>query len=159
MQTTIGCYSTCHKEIKDGACSGGGCCQADVPKNMTYYQAYFNDMYNDTTDLSTPCSYTVMMEKEAFSFSTTYLSSTVFNDTYKGMAPVVLEWHVGEEPCEVARRNASSYACLSRDSECVDSPNQPGYRCRCMDGYKGNPYINGGCTGPALHLINGGSLK
>ncbi|CAL5056991.1 unnamed protein product [Urochloa decumbens] len=146
VSTTIGCYTTCHKAIKNGTCSGGGCCQADVPKNMTYYQAYFNNYYNDTTDRTTPCSYTVMMEKEAFSFSTAYLTSTVFNDTYKGMAPLVLEWHVGEQPCDVAKRNVSSYACLSRDSDCVSSPNPPGYRCRCLDGYKGNPYIHGGCT-------------
>ncbi|KAM3278791.1 hypothetical protein ACQJBY_046215 [Aegilops geniculata] len=146
VSAVIGCYSTCNGRPLNGTCSrGGGCCQADVPKNLNYFRSYLNEYYN-STEPDQPCSYVVMMEKAAFSFSTTYLKSTVFNETYKGKTPVVLDWHVGPWSCDEAKRNMSSYACVGRNNECVNSPNQPGYRCKCSAGYRGNPYINGGCT-------------
>lgn len=147
MQAVIGCYSTCNGRPLNGTCSrGGGCCQADVPKKLNYFRSYLNEYYN-STDPDRPCSYSVMMEKAAFNFSTTYLTSTVFNNTYKGQTPAVLDWHIGNWSCDEAKRNMSPYACASRNSECVNSPNHPGYRCKCSGGYQGNPYIDGGCIG------------
>ncbi|KAG8057091.1 hypothetical protein GUJ93_ZPchr0002g26663 [Zizania palustris] len=146
----IGCYSTCNhtdqlNKPMNGSCSGNGCCQADVPKRVFRYSAYFNENYN-TTEIwrSSPCSYMAVMESREFQFSTTYLSSTVFNDTYKGETPVVLDWVVTLDTCEKAQSNTTSYACVSTDSVCVDDPSG-GYRCKCDNGFKGNPYIQDGC--------------
>jgi hypothetical protein len=51
--------------------------------------------------------------------------------------PVVL----GNETCKVAQANQSSYACVSKNSTCIDSSNGPGYFCNCSNGYEGNSYL------------------
>ncbi|KAM3276125.1 hypothetical protein ACQJBY_044490 [Aegilops geniculata] len=144
----IGCFSTCEGTAPEhNTCSGAGCCQADVPKDIQYYEGYFNGNYNNTKksqDIS--CSYITVMEKAAFNFKTSYVKSTVFYDTYKGKVPIVLNWQIAESACVDAKKNTSSYACVSNHSSCVDSTtHKPGYRCKCSDGYEGNPYLAGGC--------------
>ncbi|XP_047049114.1 putative wall-associated receptor kinase-like 16 [Lolium rigidum] len=145
----IGCSATCTDvTLENGICSGAGCCQADVPKDISYYRGYFNENYN-TTNIwqDSPCSYIVVMEKAAFSFNTSYVKSTVFYDTYQDTVPIALNWQIRPWSCEVALKNMSSYACISKDSECVDITHvkEKGYRCNCSHGYQGNPYIMGGC--------------
>uniref|UniRef100_A0A0E0QSN0 EGF-like domain-containing protein n=1 Tax=Oryza rufipogon TaxID=4529 RepID=A0A0E0QSN0_ORYRU len=93
------------------------------------------------------------METSAFNFSTTYVDSTVFSDTYKGMVPTVLDWTVEWKKCEEAKENRTSYACVSSNSYCVDATNGRGYRCKCSDGYKGNPYITDGCEGGSIGVV------
>ncbi|KAI4989292.1 hypothetical protein ZWY2020_036609 [Hordeum vulgare] len=99
--------------------------------------------------------YAGLVETEAFIFSSDYVTTTRFNDTYKGQQPVVLDWVIGNATCEVARGNMSSYACRSENTMCVDSSNGPGYRCNCSIGYQGNPYLSGGCTGKFLIAQHG----
>jgi hypothetical protein len=161
VQYVIGCYATCtNVTLKNGKCSGAGCCEAEIPKGTIDYHGYFNENYNTTKISQETCSYTVLMEKAAFSFNTSYVDSTVFNDTYKGAVPMVLNWRIGSQTCEVAKTNLASYACVSRYSECVDTAkgNDPGYRCNCSHGYKGNPYIKDGCIGsspfPAIYILH-----
>ncbi|CAN6167462.1 unnamed protein product [Urochloa humidicola] len=144
----IGCLSTCDEPLRNGSsCASGkaGCCQADLPRGVQYYQSFFNELYNTTKIWrNTPCNYVTVMESAAFNFSTTYLTSTVFYDTDGSRTPVVMEWGITKDTCEQARINKTAYACVSDHSDCVD--NDAGYRCRCSDGFNGNPYIVGGCT-------------
>ncbi|OEL16956.1 Wall-associated receptor kinase 3 [Dichanthelium oligosanthes] len=130
----IGCMSTCHEDVplRNGSCSGNaGCCQADLPRGVQYYQGFFNDFYN-TSEIwrRTPCNYVTVMESAAFTFSTTYLTSTVFYDTEDGRTPVVMEWGIARQTCEQAKINKTTpYACVSNHSDCVDN-DYAGYRCR-----------------------------
>jgi hypothetical protein len=57
-------------------------------------------------------------------------------------------------PTATATQNRATYACRSNSSSCIDVTSsrgnmtiQLGYRCKCKEGFEGNPYIPGGCTG------------
>ncbi|TVU21202.1 hypothetical protein EJB05_30826, partial [Eragrostis curvula] len=116
----IGCSSNCSGGLEpvNGSCSGAGCCQADVPKDQVYLEAFFNEKYTP----STGCSYIVVMEEKAFNFSTTYNHGTTFWHAYKGQVPVVMDWMIKKQTCEVAINNGS-YACVSNNSGCVNTTN------------------------------------
>lgn len=59
--------------------------------------------------------------------------------------PMVVEWAAGSVACHVAQSNASRYACQLPHSQCKDSSIGQGYICRCLPGYRGNPYLVDGC--------------
>ncbi|KAH0638944.1 hypothetical protein KY285_035530 [Solanum tuberosum] len=139
-----GCMSMCNSidDVVNDTCSGVGCCKTSIPKgawNVTItLSSYYN--YNDTdmkNDLS--CSYAFVVDQANFSFSKTYLSSLQKAEKL----PLVLDWAIGEETCEIAKRNSTTYGCKSKNSDCQDNSN--GYRCSCMQGYDGNPYLKDGC--------------
>ncbi|XP_078159186.1 wall-associated receptor kinase 2-like [Carex rostrata] len=137
-----GCVSTCYnpESLRNGSCSGNGCCQTSIPSGINYYQISFDSNYNNGD-----CSYAVIMATDSFNFSTSYISTTSFWDEHNGTVPVVLDWSIGTEKCKVAQTNMNNYACVSKKSDCVDSRNGPGYICNCSKGYQGNPYLLDGC--------------
>ncbi|KAF8781090.1 hypothetical protein HU200_001065 [Digitaria exilis] len=150
LSYVLGCFSTCYSEReppRNGSCSGAGCCKVDLPKDQVYFKAFFNEYYNTTVG----CSYIVVMEEKKFSYKTTYAHSTTFWDDYKGQVPVVMNWTIRPYSCKDAKKNTNSYACVSNNSVCVDDgidgSHSQAYRCKCLDGYDGNPYVKGddGC--------------
>uniref|UniRef100_A0ACD5VY94 Uncharacterized protein n=1 Tax=Avena sativa TaxID=4498 RepID=A0ACD5VY94_AVESA len=95
------------------------------------------------------------------------------NDGYMDGAPIedrfdfsleydtTIKWAVVNQTCQIATQKDRSikYACRSSDSDCLNVTHGDifmGYRCKCSQGYQGNPYIDNGCTGlilltPRLH--------
>lgn len=140
---TGGCISSCSSEIvvSDGDCSGIGCCQTSIPKGLQGYETDFKSRYNHSSVKSfNPCSYSFMVEKSKYNFIKADMKmnkSRVF--------PVVLDWVIGNNSCEIARKNKSDYACKSNHSECYSSTDGPGYNCNCSHGFDGNPYLKDGC--------------
>ncbi|KAG6469585.1 wall-associated receptor kinase 5-like [Zingiber officinale] len=143
-----GCVSMCWDEqsIANGSCSGLGCCQTSIPKNLTYYRVSFPTTFNNSdTWRFGRCSYAALLEAEWFRFQTSYITTNRLTQNNNGGVPVVVDWAIGNETCEVAKLNQTSYVCLSAHSDCVDSSNGPGYLCNCSKGYQGNPYVSDGC--------------
>uniref|UniRef100_A0A0D3GDA9 Protein kinase domain-containing protein n=1 Tax=Oryza barthii TaxID=65489 RepID=A0A0D3GDA9_9ORYZ len=158
MPNMIGCLSQCSPynsfTAQDGSCVGIGCCQAVLSNSISYHEVQFSTFYNTTrsynnrsiTDSASYCGYAVVMEAAAFRFRTAYLNSTAFRDEHNGSVPVVLNWVVGNETCQVAKQMGDRYACRSKNSMCIDSSSGPtGYLCNCTEGYRGNPYLPDGC--------------
>ncbi|CAO2041750.1 unnamed protein product, partial [Urochloa humidicola] len=92
----------------------------------------------------TACRYVFLVEAEWL--NTTYSDQAYRNRSGDFTVPLVLDWAVRSVgDCATARGNATSFACRSELSDCVNSTNGQGYRCSCRIGYEGNPYLDGGC--------------
>ncbi|OAY83651.1 Wall-associated receptor kinase 2 [Ananas comosus] len=148
-----GCVSLCEDvgSLTNGSCSGTGCCESTIPKGInSYYVWFWPNITGSGTYRFSPCSYAMLVEEGAFEFSTSYVTTGALRDR---KLPLVLDWAVRNKTCRQARRNRTSYACVSDNSECVDSGNGPGYLCNCSKGYQGNPYLPHGCRGISASLV------
>ncbi|CAM0148710.1 unnamed protein product [Urochloa decumbens] len=144
-----GCFSMCpdKQSVDDSSqCSGMGCCQTSIAPSLTSFNITFDNRYNNSVVLGfNPCSYAFVAEQDWFRFKPSYLEGNKLTDTFKDGVPAVLDWVAGRESCDKAVTNRTSYACISKNSQCIDSPNAKGYLCDCMDGFEGNPYLADGC--------------
>ncbi|CAL4968114.1 unnamed protein product [Urochloa decumbens] len=62
---------------------------------------------------------------------------------------IVIRWAVTNLTCRQAIQNYSTYACQSKNSDCLNVTHGKifmGYRCKCSTGFEGNPYIQDNCT-------------
>ncbi|KAG6390969.1 hypothetical protein SASPL_148715 [Salvia splendens] len=141
---TTGCTAMCSSEadLTEGSCAGVGCCQTPIPQNVSRVEvevkSYSN--YTDVWDFNN-CGYAFVVQDTAFNFSKdnlTNLSNVI-------ELPMVVDWVIRNGTCEEAKTNATTYACVSANSECYKPTNGYGYRCRCVDGFEGNPYLSKGC--------------
>ncbi|GFP81280.1 wall-associated receptor kinase 5 [Phtheirospermum japonicum] len=129
-------------DLTQGSCTGLGCCQTSIPKDVWRVELMLGtyENYSYVRDFNN-CSYAFVVEESAFTFSPENLTSLRDVDRL----PMVIDWAIGNGTCEEAQMNATSYACKSVNSTCYKPTNGYGYRCSCMTGYQGNPYIVDGC--------------
>lgn len=146
-----GCVSFCDISILDrnisGSCTGQGCCQTSIPEDLMDYKAnFYRRPENDSTWEFNPCSYAFVADENWFKFNVSYLKGSYFKQEFRPGVPLVLDWVVENITCDEARKNSSSYACRSRNSNCTYRQSL-GYACKCSQGYEGNPYLENGCEG------------
>ncbi|KAF8779541.1 hypothetical protein HU200_002598 [Digitaria exilis] len=126
-------------------CTGMGCCQTSIPANLTYFNTTFSTRLSASVVDFNPCSYAFVIETNQFRFDISDLAGNNFANKYSDGVPLVLNWVAGKGSCDEAKKNTSSYACRSKNSECVPSGSGLGYLCNCSSGYGGNPYLEDGC--------------
>lgn len=139
-----GCTAMCYAErdLERGSCSGIGCCQTNIPKQVLSaelsLESYNN--YSLVKDFNN-CSHAFIVEETSFRFAPENLTN--LKSVQK--LPMVADWAIGNGTCEQVMMDESSYACKSNNSMCYEPDNGYGYRCSCKSGYRGNPYLIDGC--------------
>ncbi|XVF64454.1 hypothetical protein PTKIN_Ptkin09bG0171200 [Pterospermum kingtungense] len=141
---TAGCMSICDRidDVVNGSCSGFGCCQIQIPDGLNVFDvvAYSFENHSKVSDFNL-CSYAFVVEESQFEFSSDYVRSIPEDHRF----PLSLDWIVGNQMCEDAKKNGVNFTC--RRSECYEPETGMGYLCKCSDGYEGNPYLPEGCLG------------
>ncbi|RVW95736.1 Wall-associated receptor kinase 2 [Vitis vinifera] len=139
-----GCMSLCDNitAVRNGSCSGNGCCQTSIPDELSDIRltlGTFNN-YSEIWEFN-PCGYAFIVEESHFTFSSDDLKDL------KGIEklPMVFDWAFGKETCQVEDENSqTNYACKG-NSSCNKRKTGWGYLCNCSEGYQGNPYLESGC--------------
>ena len=144
---TTGCVSLCNKFddliSNNGSCSGSGCCQTSIPEGLSGSIWISLSVKNHTLVHGfDPCGYAFLAEDGAYDLS----STDVVNFQMTNFS-AVLDWAVDNHTCQEAHKNPTSYACKAENSECVESNHGVGYLCKCLPGFRGNPYLVNGCQG------------
>ncbi|XP_042492875.1 uncharacterized protein LOC122072579 [Macadamia integrifolia] len=141
---TLGCTSLCNdlRSVRNGSCSGIGCCQTSIPFKLKRFYIYIASIYNHTRIWkSNPCGYAFLADQDWFTFK---YSDLLVDNLDNLTIPVVMDWAIGNETCEEAVRDTESFAC-GPNSYCSNFTNGPGYQCFCKSGFEGNPYHPQGC--------------
>ncbi|CAN6583313.1 unnamed protein product [Malus baccata var. baccata] len=140
---TGGCTTVCGSidYIANGSCTGIGCCQTPIAQGLASFELSVRSFNNHTDVYSfNPCSFSFVVQEGKFNFFSNMLWSDYLKNT---QLPVVLDWSVGNETCSniVEKKQKMNYTCQG-NTRCYDVENGSGYRCKCKDGYQGNPYLN-----------------
>ena len=107
---SISFLSRCNniRNVVNGTCSGIGCCQMDIPQDLTDidFKAYsFNDNHTKVGDFN-PCSFAFIISEDKFNLSSDNLISLRNNETLH----MVLDWAIGNVTMKVAQ-NKANYVC------------------------------------------------
>ncbi|XP_038886589.1 putative wall-associated receptor kinase-like 16 [Benincasa hispida] len=131
-----GCISVCTNgsAIVDGSCFGNGCCELEIPKGLTNLSLFVGQLLPNETNILkyNPCGYAFVVGDERFKFDSTYIQR--FEDEE---VEVVVDWAIGNQTMNVCRQNSQRISNFSDDGS--------QYRCECLDGFMGNPYLPQGC--------------
>lgn len=134
--------------------TGLGCCQQTLPPGINTTLVRFQHKNNSKWE-TYPCSYAMLVQKSWYNFSTEDLYGHLgLPKKYNRGVPLVLDFAIRNGSCP---QENGSHACVSGNRTCVNAGNDQGYKCNCMEGYDGNPYIVNGCQGmhtTTLHSSN-----
>ncbi|CAL5203933.1 unnamed protein product [Lathyrus oleraceus] len=144
---TSGCVALCNRRddiVVNESCSGTGCCEVSIPHGHVLTEVVYASRSIFKNHLVVhnfnPCGYAFLVEDGNYRLA------------YKDLVelemefPVLLDWAIGNKTCEQAKKDISSYACKADKSTCHQAATKKlGYLCKCLDGYRGNPYLNHGC--------------
>ncbi|XP_021849575.2 wall-associated receptor kinase 17-like [Spinacia oleracea] len=143
--------SSCRSHAKDvvaGKCHGIGCNQNDVTVRKMSYTLSLGSTKNHTSSLSyNPCGYAFLGNTQQFKFrGVSDLNDPNFLTRITNDLPIVLDWVINGSMCYEAQKDRDSYKC-KHNTTCVEviGTGIGGYRCTCLPGYQGNPYLDPGC--------------
>ncbi|GLT84909.1 hypothetical protein SLE2022_031180 [Rubroshorea leprosula] len=138
---TTGCLTLCDSVdyVTDHNCSGIGCCQTSIAKGTYNFSVTVTSYYNHTRVWNfNPCSYGFVVEESKFDFT----SDDLRHLQNVNELPMVLDWSI-RDVNGACGESIKENACQG-NSSCVRFDNDR-YRCKCLEGFEGNPYLPSGC--------------
>lgn len=139
-----GCISMCLNEsmIGNEKCLGNGCCELEIPNGLMNLKLLVGSFFNHSLvkDFN-PCGYAFVVGNEGFEFDSKYVRS--FQDVE---VEVVVGWAIGNESNYVCGLNSKRNYNFSNDGR--------EFRCQCLEGFQGNPYLPQGCQGKKSYSIH-----
>ncbi|KAF7093159.1 hypothetical protein CFC21_095587 [Triticum aestivum] len=146
-------FLTCESDLRgnlhdatNGSCSRRGCCQPSFPEAapLDRFSVNVDGPYNNTLWETNPCSYAMVVESSWYNFSTPDLyGDELQRKILPRGVPYVLDFAIRSGSCPP--EGQPSPVCASADSYCANATRGPGFVCKCLPHYEGNPYITGGC--------------
>ena len=157
---TSGCVTFCDPQgaFLGGSCSGLGCCQATLPGNLKGFDLQFTQVNISSSVGATnfSCSAAFFAPRDDFQSNQSgflFQDRSYYDPQFYNNNLIQLDWAIGNKSCEASRNNIGSFACKN-NSYCYDSLSTVGYLCNCSEGYRGNPYVDDGCTGTIIHNLS-----
>ncbi|XP_027931684.1 wall-associated receptor kinase-like 10 [Vigna unguiculata] len=127
---------------REDSCSGRYCCDTSLPKYLLEYNATLHDFNTENNNtVSQRCSYAFITH---YSYR---LYDYGLND--KDYIPAMLEWEILDNTLDNSTHqfpSESDYATCSRSNVGSSQNTSSAWRCNCLNGFYGNPYVAGGCT-------------
>lgn len=135
-----GCVSICSISLNntERACYGNNCCQSSIPYSLQALDVTIKSV--GLNNNKGQCNYAFLVDGNWFYdyvTNRTYMTNTTnhIDMTDTSYVPVLLDWTI--------RNGSNDYCDNNRPRR-----RHPGYySCDCPYGYKGNPYLRGGCQG------------
>ncbi|KAL4557916.1 hypothetical protein LXL04_036110 [Taraxacum kok-saghyz] len=137
------CVGICSKksDVRNGECSGIGCCQTPIPKGVKSYVAGVSS-FNNRTDVKSfnPCSIAFLGDTESFRFRGAPDLFINYTDVVRrnSVVPMVIDWEIGGN-------GGCAQATECKGNSFCNDTGMGGYNCICNQGYEGNPYLDPGC--------------
>ncbi|XP_041007955.1 wall-associated receptor kinase-like 8 [Juglans microcarpa x Juglans regia] len=152
-----GCESSCDKDpfINGSRCYATNCCQTTIPSHdLQVFSTTIETKGSGRHNIS-GCKYAFMVDQDWF--------ETIFTEPSPNMSvPVILEWgldntsfyYLPTRKNSTAREyaNSTAYSCtrwstrrIYNDTITVWINTTWNWKCGCRHGYRGNPYLLGGC--------------
>ncbi|KAL4032581.1 hypothetical protein IC575_005660 [Cucumis melo] len=137
-----GCMALCgnsNKTIRDGHCAGNGCCELEIPEGLKYLKLEVNSFKNHTEVFEfNPCGYGFVIKQDQFHFSSKYISNYARREV-----PLVLDWAIPNGTCSKSNNKTDCNNICGQNTQKISFVND--YRCQCLHGFTGNPYLPQGC--------------
>ncbi|KAF4377370.1 hypothetical protein F8388_013716 [Cannabis sativa] len=139
----VGCKSTCSSITNSStatktinSCDGVDCCKSTIPSPLTPFQIVFRNS-SSTKVRENECKY-------AFFVDETWFGKQVFPINFDmDSVPVNLDWYLDQSSDDWEHFSSMGelvglviYTRVNQSSK---------FRCVCKNGFRGNPYLSGGC--------------
>ncbi|GLJ24261.1 hypothetical protein SUGI_0462610 [Cryptomeria japonica] len=141
------CETICNSQIdepSDEPYCRYGCCELNLLYNWRWINFTGGNLFglqDSTTNVSsTVCGFSTIFDPSTFTVVDNN-TNLFWGEGMKADYGLRLKWGIGQGRCSKAIGTAN-YSC-SINAECIDSPSEEGYVCKCLPRYEGNGYSNG----------------